>query len=134
MTWDQSLADYAANWASKCQFAHSNAETGENLAAGTGNEVNIAQEFQMWADEASLYDFNNPGYRNETGHFTQVVWKGTTSIGCAWKTCAPGTVFDAEYGNSLLLVCEYSPRGNFYNPDDQAASAGWFTDNVGPKV
>lgn len=33
---------------------------------------------------------------------TQVVWKGTTSVGCSLARCSFGT----------LVVCHYSPQGN----------------------
>jgi hypothetical protein len=32
------------------------------------------------------------------GHFTQVVWKATTKIGCAAVTCKDGTLFTG-YGD-----------------------------------
>ena len=71
---------------------------------------------QWWYDEEPLYDYNNPGFSPETGHFTQVVWKGTTEIGCGFTTgCSPG------YAN--VWVCQYSPPGNFL---------GQFAENVFP--
>ena len=39
---------------------------------------------------------------NVTGHYTQMVWKGTTEVGCA---TASGTEL-------TYLVCRYSPPGN----------------------
>jgi hypothetical protein len=54
-------------------------------------------------------------YSEATGHFTQLVWKNTTSMGCARKECnkddAPG----------WYVACEYWPRGNV---------VGQFKDNV----
>ena len=50
---------------------------------------------------------------NAVGHFTQVVWKSTTKVGCGFSTC----------GDNDLLVCNYSPAGNF---------AGQYLENVPP--
>src|SRR3979409_941582 len=40
------------------------------------------------------------------GHFTQVVWKSTTKLGCAKNTCSLGGV------SGTLWACEYDPPGN----------------------
>ena len=43
------------------------------------------------------------GFSMETGHFTQLVWKGTKSVGCGKATC-----------NGLdIYVCNYDPAGNW---------------------
>jgi len=71
------------------------------------------------------YDPKNPVY----SHFTQVVWKSTTQVGCAVAKCSG--IFDAKYGvcptvpspgvktdylfdrqPAQFYVCEYSPPGN----------------------
>lgn len=38
-------------------------------------------------DEASMYDYDNPNFSEETGHFTQLVWKNTTTVGCGSRLC-----------------------------------------------
>lgn len=41
-----------------------------------------------WGDEGDIYDFGLPtGFSEETGHFTQLVWKATTQVGCAAVNC-----------------------------------------------
>ena len=35
----------------------------------------------MWYKEVKNYDWENPGYSQATGHFSQVVWKATKMIG-----------------------------------------------------
>ena len=38
--WDDKLASYAANWAQKCKFVHSNGKYGENLWMSTDSKLN----------------------------------------------------------------------------------------------
>ena len=40
-----------------------------------------------WGNERDEYDFNNPQFTEQTGHFTQLVWKNTTTVGCGRKFC-----------------------------------------------
>jgi hypothetical protein len=47
------------------------------------------------------YDFSNPGWNPSTGHFTALVWRDTTRLGCAVNTqCSWAT-----------YVCQYGPPG-----------------------
>ena len=60
----------------------------------------------MWYDEVAMYNFTQPGFSSATGHFTQVVWKATTQVGCGVAMSNDGGV----YG-----VCQYTPPGNYNN-------------------
>merc|ERR1711972_631811 len=68
---------------------------GENLASG----VVDAQAVDMWYNEI---ESTNGGlvsaFGMDTGHYTQVVWMETTSLGCGIQ--------------GSLLVCQYGPGGN----------------------
>ena len=60
----------------------------------------------MWYDEVNLYNYNNPGFSSATGHFTQVVWKSTSDLGCGIAISRNGKI----YG-----VSEYTKPGNYGN-------------------
>ncbi|KAF8267771.1 CAP domain-containing protein [Lactarius quietus] len=105
LTWSDDLSNTAQQWADGCVFKHSDGQYGENLAAGTG-DYTIADAVGDWAAEVSQYDPNNPVY----SHFTQIVWKSTTQVGCAVQNCSG--IFDASYGPAQYYVCEYNPPGN----------------------
>ncbi|KAG9123556.1 hypothetical protein FRC07_014768 [Ceratobasidium sp. 392] len=115
LVWDSSLAASAQAWANQCKFQHS--QSGQNLAAGTGNP-SIATAIGWWNAERA--DYKGP---DDYSHWTQVVWKSTTKLGCALKQCAPGTIFDASYGVANYYVCHYNPVGNVL---------GQFPQNVQP--
>jgi len=109
LTWSNDLASKAQQWANGCVFKHSGGTLGpfgENLAAGTGDSYDITAAVQSWTNEVSEYDPNNP----QPSHFTQVVWKASTQVGCAEQLCSG--IFAASFGLAKYFVCEYSPQGN----------------------
>ncbi len=113
LSWSGGLADTAQAWANRCVFEHSSNGLGENLAMGTSGRQSVGQFVEDWYNEIGAYDFANGGFSGDTGHFTQVVWKSTTELGCGVAQCS---------GNDLL-VCNYSPAGNM---------EGAFAENVPP--
>ncbi|KAH7099252.1 CAP domain-containing protein [Auriculariales sp. MPI-PUGE-AT-0066] len=108
--WDDNLAAMAQKWVNGCDFKHS----GGSLATspGTSDSYNAGDAVQGWVDEEKDYDPNDPEAHG-VGHFTQVVWKSTTTIGCAVADCPAGTgPFDGK-GTWRYHSCVYSPAGNF---------------------
>ncbi|ODN81607.1 hypothetical protein L202_02016 [Cryptococcus amylolentus CBS 6039] len=137
VTWNDDLASYAATAAAKCDMQHTGGPYGENLASGVGGGYDITAGFQSWADEACkltfalfraglnvllLMSYHIASYNGSASHFTQVVWKATSEIGCATSSCADGTIFTGYGSNLLYLVCEYNPAGNVIG--DFAANVG----------
>ena len=102
--WSDRLAGIAQDWANRCVFEHRPGDLGENLAMGTSGAFPPASHVQRWYDEISSYDYATGQSRDgqPIGHFTQIVWRTTTLVGCAVATCS----------GQDLLVCNYSPAGN----------------------
>ena len=107
LTWSIKLAVVAEGWAKSlkdagCKFEHSKNPYGENLAAGTTGTLPPDAVVDMWYDEVAKYPFPNGGFSMATGHFTQVVWRNTTEVGCGVAQC-----------NGMdIWVCNYNPYGN----------------------
>ena len=118
LEWDQTLAATAAAWGQElaargCPLAHSESPYGENLYMATAGATAPAEAVRAWVDERQHYRFARGGFSMRTGHFTQVVWAGTTRVGCATRVC-----------NGMdLWVCNYDPPGNVQ---------GGYADNVAP--
>jgi uncharacterized protein YkwD len=118
LAWSAKLAQVAQRWANAlrdkgCAFEHSRGSYGENLAAGTTGTLDAAAVVGLWYDEVARYRFPDGGFSMATGHFTQVVWRGTTHVGCGRSRCK-----DLD-----IWVCEYDPPGNW---------EGQYRDNVLP--
>ena len=85
LKFDPQLKRHAARWCSflakRDIFRHSRTRKyGENLYLAVRSEKKkpfpvtkiVGRAVQRWWNEIFLYDFENPGFSRDTGHFTQV--------------------------------------------------------------
>lgn len=137
LVWDDTLAAASDAFADKCIFGHDKNRgpgIGENIYAA-GSSAPLSDTDTIWATESTSDWYNEISDWNfalgktkggVTGHFTQVVWKATTKLGCAIANC-PGMLME----NSVFVVCRYSPGGNFVCPTCTPPIT--YVDNVLPK-
>ena len=120
------LNDYAQKYAevlaAKNTMQHSTHEarekiygdwTGENLyyfwSSDSNLVVNGSMAVDSWYDEIKDYDFNKGKSKGGVvGHFTQLVWKGSTQLGIGVAKSS---------SNSVFVVANYHPGGNFNNKE-----------------
>lgn len=114
LVWDATVAASAASWAAGCKWAHTpNNPYGQNIAAGTWSTFGAKDATDLWYDEYKLYDFDKGEYSDATGHFTQMVWKGSKKLGCALQQCTAKQMGLGNSGNANFVVCNYDPPGNW---------------------
>jgi len=126
LVWDQELENIAQRLADQCIFQHDSnrvkldgTSVGQNVfimgssvqASEAEIQASAGDSVQAWYEEVTDPGFNptniNPySFSSGTGHYTQVVWADTSSVGC-------GSVYfeDGFYKN--LIVCNYAKAGNF---------------------
>jgi uncharacterized protein YkwD len=116
LVWSDRLAADAAVWAQhlavlgRLQHASrgENPDEGENLWMGTAGAYAVQDMVAGWAGEKSGFhngvfpDVAANGSWSDVGHYTQMIWKTTTAVGCATASSAQWDV----------LVCRYGPTGN----------------------
>lgn len=128
LKWSKKLATYSQQWADhlgtsqSCKMYHRSGSPpfGENLYISSAviwtqdnkevsrerNRVTIRDVVKVWTDEERWYNYKNnncqPG--QQCGHYTQIVWRETTEVGCAVKFCGD---------LSQNWVCSYNPPGNY---------------------
>jgi uncharacterized protein YkwD len=108
LVWSDRLAAYAQEWArtllARGEFSHRrNPVYGENLYDVTGGSSMPAEVVRDWVSESRDYSYRNNSCRGTCGHYTQVVWRNTKSVGCAV----------ARSRDREVWVCNYDPPGNF---------------------
>ena len=117
LAWDDTLAQSAQRWADYLaatgRFEHApenrNAPEGENLWAGTRGYYAPEAMVDAWIREKKYFrpglfpDNSITGRVEDVGHYTQLVWRATTEVGCAH---AAGQAED-------ILVCRYAAAGNY---------------------
>ena len=116
LVWDPALAAaaraYGPALARRGRLAHSPASArpgqGENLWMGTRGAYALEEMAGSWADEKSLLrpgtfpDVSASGHWQDVAHYTQMIWRSTTRLGCA--------LHPAERAD--FLICRYAPAGN----------------------
>ncbi len=115
LIWSDSLEAEARDWAvaliDSGRFAHDPRPHGhgENLWMGWGARLFTPEDMVGdWIEERADYrrgvfpDVSRTGDWVAVGHYTQLIWRGTTHVGCAVET----------RGDRSLLACRYSPPGN----------------------
>jgi len=108
LQWSPEIAGYAQQWADElaangCALVHRpDRPYGENLYYSQPGK-NAAAAVAMWTAEQANYDYENNTCDGICGHYTQVVWKNTTKLGCGVSSCDQKRVY----------VCNYDPRGNY---------------------
>lgn len=144
LTYDDTLASYAAEVASKCVFAHDRSPGGggygQNIAqsGSTGDEKSggpngpVARHIsnQWYNGEVNLftsYGQENPDMSNfeNWGHFSQIVWKSTGKVGCATQFCDSNTPMFSGGFSGWFTVCNYGGPGNM---------GGAYASNIGTPI
>ncbi len=111
LTWSDTVAKSAQAWADElktqynCRLKHNpKRQYGENLGGGSGR-LTSDLIVGLWAAESTDYDYASN--RCTTGkyctHYTQMVWRKSTEMGCGEARCDHATVW----------VCNYNPMGNY---------------------
>jgi hypothetical protein len=117
LKWNDVLAQSAQRWADHLaatgRFEHApenrDAPEGENLWAGTKGYYPVEAMVDAWVREKRYFKYgvfpNNSttGNVEDVGHYTQIVWRATSEVGCA----------EAESAEEDILVCRYAEAGNY---------------------
>jgi len=128
LTWSKELATYAQEWAdhlsakNNCTMKHrpisgkfariygmnifwASARQWSNGAVEV-QSISAADVVYAWADEEKDYDYasNTCKAGEMCGHYTQIVWKNSTKVGCGMTVCPD---------SGQMWVCSYNPIGNY---------------------
>lgn len=110
LKWDVKLTNYARTYARErrvdCLLQHSDGPFGENISWGSGRGWNTTEVVGAWVDEKKWYNYadNSCSSGQDCSHYTQIVRRTTTKVGCAIIRCNSGDTF---------IICNYYPPGNF---------------------
>ena len=116
LSWDPALATAAAGYGPTLsrlgRLEHSDYSTrwgqGENLFMGTRGAYSVDEMLAGWVEEKRLFrpgtfpKVSRSGHGEDVGHYTQMIWRTTSRVGCAIHS-------DAKWD---FLICRYSPPGN----------------------
>lgn len=102
-TYSKHLADNVGELVHSVNRHYKIGNVGENLYYCKNKFPTGTYVTSTWYDEIKEYDYNTVFGNAATGHFSQVVWKGTTDIGVGCTRNEKGQLF---------VVAHYYPCGN----------------------
>ncbi|KAF1844516.1 PR-1-like protein [Cucurbitaria berberidis CBS 394.84] len=124
LTWDADCETNARIAAQKCTFEHyipSGAGQGQNLFTVSGTAFNVTAGItESWYKgelEPMMPYFGQKNVPDNVfhsvGHLTQLVWKGTTKVGCVSIDCGSNMMVGGQSSSlNKYTVCNYAPAGN----------------------
>lgn len=65
-------------------------------------DCSIPSVINGWYLEGKMYNYADPGFNSKTANYTQIIWKNSTHVGCAFLKADGKTIF----------VVNYFPPGN----------------------
>jgi len=114
LVWDSAVSSNAQEWADTCASqagnpAHTRPDGSNSYALTPSSGENVAAGHQSpeAAVEAWYDEITDPGYtpgggfQSGTGHYTALIWKSTTKLGCGQSACASGSP-------APVHVCHYA--------------------------
>ncbi|XP_055327977.1 Golgi-associated plant pathogenesis-related protein 1-like isoform X2 [Paramacrobiotus metropolitanus] len=122
LKWSEELARQAQHWAEHIaekgvvQYSEQSG-VGENICMlNMSRDAEIRGDVvtRIWYNEIRQYDFTEPGWRKNTIHFAQVVWKKTSEMGCGM---ARSTKKSTDF---VIIVAYYRSPGNGNLPGEFA--------------
>lgn len=123
LTWNKEMAAKAQDWADKLareqRLIHENesaTDYGENLAEVGSDDKALLRAIDAWYTEVGLYNFKEPKFSKDSGHFSQLVWGASNELGMAKAKTKDNL--------NVYVVARYKPAGNVVN---------LFESNVKPK-
>jgi len=117
LQWDPHLAEGASEWADTLaktgRFEHSPnvpgaPREGENIWGGTRDAYAPEAMVDLWKSEKAHFikgtfpSNSRTGRVEDVSHYTQIIWKDTTHVGCAI----------AKNSEEEIMVCRYRGPGN----------------------
>ena len=107
LVWSGKLAASAQQWAAllikrEAYAPRRNGQFGENLFEITGGTADAHDVVAAWAGEAKNFNPKKNSCSARCGHYTQVIWRDTKSVGCGM----------ARGKGREVWVCNYDPPGN----------------------
>lgn len=123
LTFDPEIGRFSKKWADHLAatngFEHNpnrvlgGKQLGENIAWST-NCYSGAETVDIWYNEVKDHNYRSADYAPKSGHFTQVVWKGSKQVGI-WRS--------QRKDGTWVVVANFYPAGNYQ---------GKFVENVLP--